>query len=335
MSKNIEEFAWLRDRLLPLETFNSAASWSTIRNFFKARRRLLQRIATDNVGTVVTLMPHIWTPLLARSIRARGTEYVTIMHELVSHPGDPTASVLPWLRSEARLADHVVTLSRAVADHMIGHGFGDCRKTHALFLPDLRYDSVFGAKSWSANEPLRLLFMGRILRYKGLSLLLDAIEMLRADGLQVRLGVAGAGDIDVERERLTGLGAEVINRWLEDKGNCAAGALRRDGVALYRGESFTGVAAVAFGSCMPVIAMPSGGLAEQVIEGKTGVLAQYVSARSFADGIRRLATNPSLYAQISRSLEQGGPDRSMRTFIEHLLRRHGGEIDMRAPLKGE
>ena len=332
MSKNIEEFAWLRDRLLPLETFNSAASWLTIRNFFKARRRLLQRIATDNVGTVVTLMPHIWTPLLARSIRARGTEYVTIMHDSVSHPGDPTASVLPWLRSEARLADHVVTLSRAVADHMIGHGFADRRKTHALFLPDLRYDSVFGAKSWSANEPLRLLFMGRILRYKGLSLLLDAIEMLRADGLQVRLGVAGAGDIDVERERLTALGAEVINRWLEDK-EIAPLLARYDAMALpYIEASQSGVAAVAFGSCMPVIAMPSGGLAEQVIEGKTGVLAQNVSARSFADGIRRLATNPSLYAQISRSLEQGGPDRSMRTFIEHMLRRDG-EIDMRAPLK--
>src|SRR4029079_15487684 len=93
----------------------------------------------------------------------------------------------------------------------------DGKKTHALFLPDLRYDSVFGAKSWSASEPLRLLFMGRILRYTALSLLLDAIEMLRADGLQVRLGVAGAGDLNVERERLTALGAEVINRWLEDK----------------------------------------------------------------------------------------------------------------------
>jgi glycosyltransferase involved in cell wall biosynthesis len=162
--------------------------------------------------------------------------------------------------------------------------------------------------------------------------LLDAIEMLRADGLQVRLGVAGAGDIDVERERLTALGAEVINRWLEDK-EIAPLLARYDAMALpYIEASQSGVAAVAFGSCMPVIAMPSGGLAEQVIEGKTGVLAQDVSASSFADGIRRLATNASLYAQISRSLEQGGPDRSMRTFIEHMLRRDG-EIDMRAPLK--
>ena len=220
MSKNIEEFAWLRDRLLPLETFNSALRRGRpVRNFFKARRRLLQRIATDNVGTVVTLMPHIWTPLLARSIRARGTEYVTIMHNSVSHPGDPTASVLPWLRSEARLADHVVTLSRAVADHMIGHGFADRKKTHALFLPDLRYDSVFGAKSWSANEPLRLLLHGP---HPPLQRAVAAARRDRDAARRwpagVRLGVAGAGDIDVERERLTALGAEgSSSRWLEDK----------------------------------------------------------------------------------------------------------------------
>ena len=189
---------------------------------------------------------------------------------------------------------------------MIGHGFADRRKTHALFLPDLRYDSVFGAKSWSANEPLRLLFMGRILRYKGLSLLLDAIEMLRADGLQVRLGLpeqetstssASGSPHSARRSSTVGLRIRKSRHYWRATTRWRCPISRRV-------ES--GVAAVAFGSCMPVIAMPSGGLAEQVIEGKTGVLAQNVSARSFADGIRRLVTDLSLYAQISRSLEQGG-----------------------------
>jgi glycosyltransferase involved in cell wall biosynthesis len=318
MSENASEFGWLGQSLLTLDTFDRAASLATFRNYFSARRRLLDRITAERVTTVVTLMPHVWTPLLARSIRARGVKYVTIIHDSVSHPGDPTASVIPWLRSEARLADGVVTLSRAVADHMTRNGFADSAKTRSLFLPDLRYGSLGQARSWTAGQPLRLLFMGRIFKYKGLSLLLDALDLLRSEGIRIHLGVAGAGDIDDVRPRLAALDAEVIDRWLDDS-EIAPLLVRYDAMALpYIEASQSGVAAVAFGSCMPVIAMPSGGLSEQVIEGRTGVIAEEVTARSFADAIRRLA-NPVLYDQISRFLHDGAQDRSMRTFLADLL----------------
>ncbi|CAN0506422.1 unnamed protein product [Phaeothamnion confervicola] len=143
--------------------------------------------------------------------------------------------------------------------------------------------------------------------------------MLRAEGIHVRLGVAGAGDIDDMRERLAALDAEVINRWLDDR-EIAPLLARYDAMALpYIEASQSGVAAVAFGGCMPVVAMPSGGLGEQVIEGRTGVLAQEVTATSFADAIRRLATDRPLYRQISRCLKETAQDRSMHTFIARLL----------------
>jgi glycosyltransferase involved in cell wall biosynthesis len=319
MNENIGEFAWLGTSLLPLDTFDSVLSVSSVGNFFAARRRLLERIVNDNVGTVVTLMPHIWTPLLARSVRARGATYVTIIHDAVSHPGDPTAWVNPWLRSEAKRADRVVTLSRAVADHMTAGGFSDPVRTRSLFLPDLRYGSAQTAKDWTADQPLRLLFMGRIFKYKGLPLLLEAVEMLRAEGVPLHLGVAGAGDIDDMRGRLTALGAEVINRWLDDS-EIAPLLARYDAMALpYIEASQSGVAAVAFGSCMPVVAMPSGGLAEQVIEGRTGVIAGEVTVQAFAAAIRRLATSPALYAEISRCLHMTAPQRSMGTFVSRLF----------------
>lgn len=331
MNENIDEFAWLGRSLLSLDTFNSVLSFANVRNFFAARRRLLERIAADKVTTVVTLMPHIWTPLLARSIRARGVSYVTVIHDSVSHPGDPTASVIPWLRSEARLADRVVTLSRAVADHMTEQGYAERARTQSLFLPDLRYGSAGLAKSWTANTPLRLLFMGRIFKYKGLPLLLDAVEMLRSDGISIELGVAGAGDIDDMRSRLATLGAEVINRWLDDR-EIVPLLARYDAMALpYIEASQSGVAAVAFGSCMPVVAMPSGGLAEQVIEGRTGTVAGEVSARSFADAIRRLASDPALYARISRSLQETADARSMKTFVARLVGDEGADGVGRSP----
>lgn len=319
MNENISEFAGFGRSLLALDTFNSVLSVAGIRNFFAARRQLLKRIADDRVTTVITLMPHIWTPLLARAIRARGVKYTTIIHDSISHPGDPTAAVIPWLRSEARRADRVVTLSRAVADHLTLNGYADAARTRSLFLPDLRYGSAQVVKSWTAERPLRLLFMGRIFKYKGLPLLLDAVQTLRAEGLRIDLGVAGAGDIGDMRDRLAALGAEVINRWLDDN-EIAPLLARYDAMALpYIEASQSGVAAVAFGSCMPVIAMPCGGLAEQVIEGRTGLLAREPTSRALADAIRRLVTDPPLFERLSRALKSGAPDRSMKTFIERLL----------------
>ena len=319
MNENIGDFAALGDSVMALETFTSVLSFANVRNFLTARRRLLRRISHAKVTVVVTLMPHIWTPLLVRAIRSRGAKYITIIHDAVSHPGDPTGPVIPWLRSEARSADRVVTLSRSVANQMVEYNYADAAKTIPLFLPDLRYDSRVQDRTLVPGATLRILFLGRILKYKGLPLLLDALEILRAEGVRIDLGVAGSGDIADVHKRLVALEAEVINRWLGDD-EIAPLLARYDAMALpYIEASQSGVAAAAFGSFMPVIAMPCGGLAEQVIEDTTGVIAADMTAGALAQAIKRMATNPALYNRLARSLRQTAPDRSMGSFIARLL----------------
>jgi glycosyltransferase involved in cell wall biosynthesis len=135
----------------------------------------------------------------------------------------------------------------------------------------------------------------------------------------VELGVAGLGNIGPERRRLTALGAEVINRRIEDD---EIGPLlaRYDAMALSHIEaSQSGVAAAAFGNCMPVVAMPVGGIAAQVVDGRTGLMAHRVSARSFADAIHRLAVDPALYERISRNLRETAQDRSMARFVDEVV----------------
>jgi glycosyltransferase involved in cell wall biosynthesis len=65
--------------------------------------------------------------------------------------------------------------------------------------------------------------------------------------------------------------------------------------------------------------MPVGGIAEQVVDGKTGVLAASVDAEALAAAIRRLATDAALYGRISAHLSDTAEQRSMRTFMEKLL----------------
>lgn len=309
-----------RGPLLLLDTFERTFSLETVKNFLALRRCLLETIAAVRPPVaVVTLMPHVWTPLLARSIRSAGAKYVTIIHDAVAHPGDPTAVLTPWLRSEASVADVVVTLSRAVAEQLLGQGRVAGQKLLPLFHPDLSYDGHAGPRERKPDTPFRVLFLGRIMKYKGLSLLVEAIELLKAQGVDVHLGVAGSGDIEDMRSRLAGVRAEVINRWLEDH-EIAPLLARYDAIALSHVEaSQSGVAATAFGNFVPVIGMPVGGIAEQVIDGKTGVLAKQPTSVAFADAIRRLADDGMFYARIASNLSATRTARSMDEFLQQLL----------------
>jgi glycosyltransferase involved in cell wall biosynthesis len=223
------------------------------------------------------------------------------------------------LHREARAADFVITLSRHVAGQLRDRGLVPTERTAQLFLPDLSYGTRNAVRTRPDRCPLKLLFFGRILKYKGLSLLLDALEMLRAEGIAIELGVVGAGDLGAERARLEALGAEIINRWIADDeiGSLLA---RYEAMVLPHIEcSQSAVAATAFGSGMPVVGMPVGGIAEQIIDGRTGVLAQQVTARSLADAVRKLATDAGLYRAISSHLQATSERRSMHRFLGAVL----------------
>jgi glycosyltransferase involved in cell wall biosynthesis len=166
------------------------------------------------------------------------------------------------------------------------------------------------------GAPLRLLFLGRIMPYKGLSLFVDMVECLRRDGFAVEAGVAGEGALGSEAGRLAALRAEVINRWLSED---EIGALlsRYHAVVLSHTEaSQSGVAAAAFGSGLPVIATPVGGLIEQVDDGRTGVLAEGVDGKSLARAAKRLVLDPALYSQLQANIAKSRQARSMAAFVE-------------------
>lgn len=300
------------------DTFESSSLFAFGGNFVRTRRHLLDYVRRERPLAVVTLMPHLWTPLLAPSIRRLGVLYATIIHDGVPHPGDPTGRLNRWLLRDANHADLIVTLSQAVSQLLFGSNRIEKDRILRLFHPDLTFDSGSVARK-CPRRPFRLLFFGRIMPYKGLSLLVDATEMLRNAGVQIDLGVIGSGDIGPVRARLSALGAEVINRWVADH-EIGPILARYDAMACSHVEaSQSGAAAAAFGNCMPVVGMPVGGVAEQIIEGKTGVLAKRVSARAFADALNRLIVQPGLYERISYHLSNTARDRSMHRFLGELM----------------
>jgi glycosyltransferase involved in cell wall biosynthesis len=281
------KFEGLGCRVLPVDTFEGAGG-ALVRGY---RVRCLYRSVLDelmNQGSagVVTLMPHIWTPLFAPLLRRHGFRYLTVIHDAYPHPGDPTSLINGWALRDALNADPVVTLSRSVADALAEVRAVPRERLVPLFHPDLSFGASPGGigsvASTGVARPFRILFFGRILAYKGLPALVEAVEMLRAEGLPVELGVFGDGLLGPLRGRLEALGAEVENRWIADH-EVAGIFLRYHAVALSHNEcSQSGVAAVALGAGLPVVGAGVGGLVEQVKDGATGVLAEGSDPASLA-----------------------------------------------------
>ena len=302
-----------------LDTFARPTPLALITGYRRARRQFLAQLDAVQPMAVVNLMAHVWSPFLTRAAQARGVRVLTVVHDAVPHPGDRTARLNRWLLREARHADRIVTLSHAVARSLVAQGYGTQRGIDVLFHPDLRFAAPGAARNWAGNRPLRVLFLGRIMAYKGLDILVDAIGYLRSQGRAVELGVAGSGDICARtRNALDRVGAEVINRWIDDD-EITPLLARYDAVACAHVEaSQSGVAATAFAHAMPVIAMPTGGIVEQVIDGETGVLATQVSREALATAIARLADSPALYNAISAKLAASASQRSMGAFLKAI-----------------
>ena len=324
VSRQNESFADISrfgEGVVPIDTFasNVGALLQVWRVPF-IRRQLLQHIAKTRAEVVIELMPHVWSSFIAPAIKAAGVRYVAIAHDAISHPGDYRSNaVKAATRRTLRQADLILTLSNTVAGRLNAMGLAPHSRIFPLFHPDLD----FGGRQWreppQPGKPLRLLFLGRIMAYKGLPLFLDVVDELSRRGWLVEVGVFGEGYLGPSAKRLSAMGAEVINRRLTDAEIGAVLSRFHAVVLSYIEASQSGVASAALGAGLPVIATPVGGIIEQVTDGVTGVLAKRVDCWALADAAEHLASNPSQYRQIQQNIMALREDRSMARFVTECV----------------
>jgi glycosyltransferase involved in cell wall biosynthesis len=311
-----EEFAQFGDALLAIDTFSAGRGAVTEAwRIPGLRRQLANKIRDDGVTAVVEIMPHVWSPLVMPAAKAAGAAYVTIVHDADRHPGDRTSWVKPLLDKAAAQADAIVALSQSVATKLSEAGSVPAA---TLFVPDLG-NAQPQVRRLTPGSPWRLLFLGRIMSYKGLPLCIETVNLLRRNGHDVRLGVFGEGDLGGNQQALAGLGAEVVNRWLS-AAEIEQALQSYDAVILsYVEASQSGVAAAALGAGVPTIATPVGGLREQVVDGATGVLSERIDADSLAEAVVRLF-DPPIYDDICRKIVATHDARSMDAFLDALIK---------------
>lgn len=112
----------------------------------------------------------------------------------------------------------------------------------------------------------KILFLGRIEKYKGIEILLEAMENLVDDHKKIRLTIAGKGDLSQYFQKIKLLGDRIIvnNEWLTEV-QIENLLNDHDFVVLpYIDASQSGVIPLAFGNGKMVIATNVGALSEQV-----------------------------------------------------------------------
>lgn len=177
-------------------------------------------------------------------------------------------------------------------------------------------------KKYSVNGTINLLFVGRIIRRKGLHTLVKAAYQLRRKNKRIVIVAVGASWPGVKREtpymrkvrrlakrlgvpiRFTGyVNPSRVHRIYHLADVFVCPTLFKEGFACVNSE--------AMASGIPIVASARGGIKETVKHGQSGLLVKaYRSPQAFARAIQRIMSN----RQLRRKLARGGRVHMVRQF---------------------
>jgi len=211
------------------------------------------------------------------------------------------AWLVALVRAALRLADAVVVLARSELD------------AYREFVPDRYVVSIpnaidgarFAALARRRSEPgstLRLAYVGRLARGKGLDELLQGLKLARAQGARARLAIAGSGPEEQRLRRLAeqcGLGGDAVFVG-PVRGERKLALLAAADVAVLPSYSEGLPVALLEGMAagLPVIAAAVGAIPDVVTDGVHGVLIAPRDAQAVARAIARLAADRGLVARM-------------------------------------
>lgn len=260
------------------------------RTWFDTARQL--RKANPDI-LLVAYWTAVQAPLCFVLRRVSRLKTVILLHNFTSHEAIPGERFLK--RMLVASADGFLTLSGAV--HRELTAFSPSAAALQLFHPVYEPQGELPSRQEArrslglAEDAKVLLFFGYVREYKGLDLLLEALEAVAEEEPSVRLLVAGEFYQDEEPFR-----QQAVRLGLSSKVDFLPGYVPADRVPFlfaasdavvlpYRKASQSGVVQLAFGHGVPVIVTDAGGLAEQVEHRRTGWIAAGADCRLLADAI--------------------------------------------------
>jgi glycosyltransferase involved in cell wall biosynthesis len=238
-----------------LASFSPRAHWKTVATLVHCKPDIVHLLSGEG---------YAWAISLAFATKLMGIPLIVTLHDPESHPG----SIIERLNSVIRLP--VLALARTIHVFSAQHLKQVRKQAKRTRIAVVAHGSLAGQflrhrQCGTEREDL-VLFFGRIQRYKGIDVLLEAMSSLPA---KTRLAIAGPGELEAGAQRMIGsLGSrvELHNRFLGDA-EVAVLMQRARVVALpYRHATQSSVPAIAAAFGCSVVATALGHFVEEVPE---------------------------------------------------------------------
>ncbi len=308
-----DEFAQLGLSLMPLQTYTNAINYliSSLTYAGRERRRVYDYVKHERIDVLIMGMIHPWSPLIIRAANRAGARVITVAHEPQPHLGDELALRIIMSRCIdycLRNSHGIVALTRSTAQ-LIESRFPDARVRvipHGAFV----YHVQKQPRSLPRHRPIRLLFFGRIVTYKGLGVFLEAARLLQIQHRNLEIEIWGDGDLSSVATKLREVSnVRIENRWVEE--HELSDIFRRSDICVlpYLQASQSGIVGIAQAAGLPIVAFPVQGLVEQLATGG-GVFTDGSSATALAEAVAALISNPHRYSTTSREALAGAQSNS-------------------------
>lgn len=219
-----------------------------------------------------------------------------VVHDGERHTGDGNDRFYRRLERATRTATHLIFLSRYVQNNL-KEKFGIDKPSAIVPHGLIDYGKIPSIARRKPEKPV-LLFLGRLSVYKGIDLLLEALEQVD-DSLYEKVIIAGQPINDYQvTTRLPKV--KIDSRFLSEKEMLAY--LQEADILLfpYRDATQSGVATLAINYLLPSMVTEVGGLTEQFSAGTCLFVRPEVD--EMREAIRRLCTESILYDSISQEL---------------------------------
>ena len=236
---------------------------------------------------VLAIVPHLFGTTAYREVSPPKAFYVNILEAMI-----------PRVYRNSNF----VAISNSTKDDLVRRGIAAER----ISVVPCGIDTDFYRQDpATAPEPGRLLFVGRLKKYKGVQHLLKAMKILENRDIHTNLTVIGEGDFSHSLKLLVGkldlqenvtfegfISQEDKLRWLQ-KAYIAVFPSAKEGWGL------TVIEANCCGT--PVVASDSDGLRDSVINGKTGILVKHEDPVAMADALESILTNPEKREELAQN----------------------------------
>ncbi|HEY0835673.1 MAG TPA: glycosyltransferase family 4 protein [Azospirillum sp.] len=165
----------------------------------------------------------------------------------------------------------------------------------------------------NGEGPVHILFLGRLVKLKGINVLLDALASDACRGRPWRLTIAGDGDLDTYRAQAEALGLAgrvTFTGWL-DQPACRGLLAEADVLvqpSMYEGLPMAVLEAMAHG--LAIIATPVGSVPDAIEDGRSGLFVPPGDAAALAGALTRVIDD----AGLRQTLAAGARERFARNF---------------------